>query len=147
MIAICLQQATSPCSSYGGSRSDASTTVGVRSDTNSNHTPNICFPSHYVSIPFPFLVLLVSGGHCILAVAEAPGNFKRLGQTKDDSPGEAFDKVARWMCLQEHHEVPPHLPGGAAIEMLAKRGNPDRQDTLPPDVMMRRYGSIYTSVY
>ena len=69
------------------------------------------------------MVLLVSGGHCILAVAEAPGFFKRLGQTRDDSPGEALDKVAR-MALHKHGGVPSHLPGGAAIELLARLGNP-----------------------
>ena len=49
-----------------------------------------------LSIPFPYLVLLVSGGHCILAVAHSSNQFSRLGQTRDDSPGEAFDKLARW---------------------------------------------------
>ena len=51
---------------------------------------------HSPSIPFPYLVLLVSGGHCILAVAHSSDRFSRLGQTRDDSPGEAFDKLARW---------------------------------------------------
>ena len=51
---------------------------------------------HSPSIPFPYLVLLVSGGHCILAVAHSSDQFSRLGQTRDDSPGEAFDKLARW---------------------------------------------------
>ncbi len=44
-------------------------------------------------IPFPYLVLLVSGGHCILAVVRGPGEFVRLGSSWDDAPGEAFDKV------------------------------------------------------
>lgn len=44
-------------------------------------------------VDFPFLVLLVSGGNCILAVARGVGDFKVLGVTWDDAPGEAFDKV------------------------------------------------------
>ena len=45
------------------------------------------------SVSFPFLVLLASGGHCILAIAEDVDKFYRLGETKDIAPGEAFDKV------------------------------------------------------
>ena len=47
------------------------------------------------SISFPYLVLLVSGGHCILAVAKGVGDFVILGETRDTAPGEAFDKVSR----------------------------------------------------
>ena len=47
-------------------------------------------------MPFPFLVLLVSGGHCILAVARGVGDFLVLGNTTDDAPGEAFDKASRF---------------------------------------------------
>lgn len=46
-------------------------------------TARLLFP-----ISFPMLVLLVSGGHCILAVAQGPGQFYRLGESHDDSPGE-----------------------------------------------------------
>ena len=84
-----------------------------------------CIHTHTCSIPFPYLVLLVSGGHCILAVAHGPGRFSRLGQTGDDSPGEAFDKVARWLCLDRHPDV-SGLSGGAAIEATAGRGDPER---------------------
>lgn len=44
-------------------------------------------------IQFPYLVLLVSGGHCLMAVAKSIDNFELLGSTIDDAPGEAFDKV------------------------------------------------------
>lgn len=44
-------------------------------------------------IEFPYLVLLASGGHCILAVVNGPCEFYRLGYTLDDAPGEVFDKV------------------------------------------------------
>ena len=53
------------------------------------------------------------------------GQFSRLGQTGDDSPGEAFDKVFRWLRLDTHPEV-AGLAGGAAIEKLAERGDPNR---------------------
>lgn len=74
-------------------------------------------------ISFPFLVLLVSGGHCILLVCEAFGKFFRLGQTLDDSPGEALDKVSRMLRLHLH-PLGLGLPGGAAIENISKYGDP-----------------------
>ena len=46
-------------------------------------------------LAFPYLMLLVSGGHCQLLIAEGPEDFTRLGGTIDDAPGEAFDKTAR----------------------------------------------------
>lgn len=108
--------------------------------TKNPHTASSQFLYKLCSIPFPFLVLLISGGHCILGVAEAPGRFSRLGQTRDDSPGEALDKVARWMALHKHSRVPGHLPGGAAIELLARRGNPSEQlkQDLFLDIMTKR---------
>ena len=72
-------------------------------------------------MPFPYLVLLVSGGHCILALVRGVGSFDRLGETGDDAPGEALDKLAKWMRLDLHPEVGA-LPGGAAIEQLARQG-------------------------
>lgn len=51
-------------------------------------TARMCQP-----IDFPFLVLLISGGHCLLAIAQAVDKFLLLGQSLDDAPGEAFDKV------------------------------------------------------
>jgi hypothetical protein len=47
----------------------------------------------FIQVDFPFLVLLISGGHCLLAVAQAVDKFMLLGQSLDDAPGEAFDKV------------------------------------------------------
>ncbi|XP_065843034.1 tRNA N6-adenosine threonylcarbamoyltransferase, mitochondrial-like [Oscarella lobularis] len=75
-------------------------------------------------IQFPFLVLLVSGGHTLLAIAHSVNEFSRLGSTLDDAVGEAFDKVSRMLRLHCHSEV-GHLAGGPAIEELAKRGNAD----------------------
>ncbi len=64
--------------------------------------------------PYPQLALLVSGGHCILARATAPGLYERLGHTRDDSVGEAYDKVARMLGLG--------YPGGPPLDRLAAKG-------------------------
>ncbi len=66
----------------------------------------------------PFLALVVSGGHTELFVVEDLGRYRRLGRTRDDAAGEAFDKVAKLMGLG--------YPGGKAIEELARRGNRKR---------------------
>lgn len=68
--------------------------------------------------PYPFLLLLVSGGHCQLLAVEGIGAYRRLGATMDDAAGEAFDKIAKAMGLG--------YPGGPALERLAATGDPDR---------------------
>ncbi len=65
---------------------------------------------------FPFIGLVVSGGHTSLFRVDGFGKFKRLGQTRDDAAGEAFDKVAKLLGLG--------YPGGPIIDELAKTGNP-----------------------
>lgn len=67
---------------------------------------------------FPFLALLVSGGHTLLVDVEAAGNYKILGQSVDDAAGEAFDKTAKLLGLG--------YPGGPAIASVAVNGNADR---------------------
>jgi N6-L-threonylcarbamoyladenine synthase len=67
---------------------------------------------------FPYLLLLVSGGHCQLLRVEGEADFRRLGGTIDDAPGEAFDKVARLLGLPQ--------PGGPAVEAEAAKGDPSR---------------------
>ena len=69
-------------------------------------------------IDFPYLVLLVSGGHCQLLVAKGVGRYRRLGTTLDDALGEAFDKTAKMLGLG--------FPGGPAVEREAERGDADR---------------------
>jgi tRNA N6-adenosine threonylcarbamoyltransferase len=69
-------------------------------------------------VPFPFLLLLVSGGHCQLLVAEDIGRYRRLGTTVDDAAGECFDKGAKLLGLG--------FPGGPAIERAAAKGDPAR---------------------
>ncbi|XP_077978995.1 tRNA N6-adenosine threonylcarbamoyltransferase, mitochondrial-like [Glandiceps talaboti] len=72
-------------------------------------------------VDFPFLVFLVSGGHCILAVMRGLGDCLVLGQTLDTAPGESYDKVARRLQLDKHPEC-IGMSGGQAIEHLAKTG-------------------------
>jgi N6-L-threonylcarbamoyladenine synthase len=69
-------------------------------------------------LPYPFLLLLVSGGHCQLLAVEGIGQAKRLGSTMDDAAGEAFDKIAKTLGLP--------YPGGPALEKLAEGGDPER---------------------
>ena len=69
-------------------------------------------------ISFPYLMLLVSGGHCQFLRVDGPDDFTRLGGTIDDAPGEAFDKVAKLLGLPQ--------PGGPAVEAAAREGNANR---------------------
>ncbi len=69
-------------------------------------------------IPFPYLLLLVSGGHCQFLAVEGPDTFARLGGTIDDAPGEAFDKIAKLLGLPQ--------PGGPAVEAEAAAGDATR---------------------
>ena len=66
-------------------------------------------------VPFPYLMLLVSGGHCQFLIAHSADKFTRLGGTIDDAPGEAFDKTARLLGLPQ--------PGGPSVEKQALTGN------------------------
>jgi N6-L-threonylcarbamoyladenine synthase len=70
------------------------------------------------SLTFPYLLLLVSGGHCQLLGVEGVGRYRRLATTIDDAVGEAFDKTAKVLGLG--------FPGGPAVERAAKAGNPQR---------------------
>lgn len=69
-------------------------------------------------VDFPFLLLLVSGGHCQILSVEGVGQYKKLGSTIDDALGEAFDKVAKMLGLE--------YPGGPKVERLAKQGDKKR---------------------
>ncbi len=66
-------------------------------------------------IDFPYLLLLLSGGHSQILITEGVGKYVKLGETKDDAIGETFDKIAQALDLS--------YPGGPAIEYLAKKGN------------------------
>ncbi|DAZ96203.1 TPA: hypothetical protein N0F65_012393 [Lagenidium giganteum] len=82
---------------------------------------------------FPFLVLLVSGGHCCLVLAKGVGDYELLGSTVDDSVGEAFDKVARMLDLPLDQGV----HGGKLIEDMARLGN-DRAFAFPESMKHRK---------
>ncbi len=69
-------------------------------------------------LEFPYLMLLVSGGHCQFLRVDGPEDFTRLGGTIDDAPGEAFDKTAKLLGLPQ--------PGGPAVEAEARQGDPLR---------------------
>ena len=79
-------------------------------------------------VAFPFLLLLISGGHCQLLAVEGVGRFRLYGTTIDDAVGEAFDKTAKLLNLG--------YPGGPAIEAMAKTGNP-RRFALPRPMLGR----------
>lgn len=76
-------------------------------------------------VSFPFLVLLVSGGHALLATARGVDDFLLLGHTLDEAPGDTLDKVARRLSLRKHPACAT-LSGGQAIELLAKDGDRKR---------------------
>ena len=71
----------------------------------------------YPGIGYPYLALLVSGGHTALYHVKGLGDYRMLGQTRDDAAGEAYDKVAKLLNLP--------YPGGPVIDMLAREGNPE----------------------
>ncbi|MFO7763332.1 MAG: tRNA (adenosine(37)-N6)-threonylcarbamoyltransferase complex transferase subunit TsaD [Wenzhouxiangellaceae bacterium] len=73
---------------------------------------------------FPFVALLVSGGHTMLVEVAEPGKYRLLGETLDDAAGEAFDKTARLLGLS--------YPGGPEVAKLAGRGDSDRFDFPRP---------------
>ncbi|XP_056144837.1 tRNA N6-adenosine threonylcarbamoyltransferase, mitochondrial [Lampris incognitus] len=73
-------------------------------------------------VVFPFLVLLISGGHSLLALARGINDFLLLGQSLDEAPGDTLDKVARRLSLKKH-PLCSTLSGGQAIELLAKDGD------------------------
>jgi len=79
-------------------------------------------------LQFPYLLLLISGGHCQLLLVEGVARYKRLGTTLDDAAGEAFDKAAKLLGLG--------YPGGPAIERAAAGGDGARFD-LPRPLMGR----------
>jgi N6-L-threonylcarbamoyladenine synthase len=79
-------------------------------------------------IEFPYLMLLVSGGHCQFLLVESHDTYTRLGGTIDDAPGEAFDKTARILGLPQ--------PGGPAVETAALHGN-ERAFALPRPLLHR----------
>ena len=73
---------------------------------------------------YPYLLLLISGGHSQYLSVEGIGNYNRLGTTIDDALGEAFDKTAKLLGIE--------FPGGPQIEILAEKGDPDKYQLPKP---------------
>ncbi|EIZ86878.1 putative DNA-binding/iron metalloprotein/AP endonuclease [Methylobacterium sp. GXF4] len=81
------------------------------------------------NLPFPYLLLLASGGHTQLVAVRGVGDYVRLGSTVDDAIGEAFDKAAKLLGLG--------YPGGPEVERMAESGDPERF-ALPRPMLGRR---------
>ena len=96
------------------------------------------------SVPFPYLVLICSGAHCILAIVNSVSSYTVLGQSLDDSPGEALDKCARSMRLYLNPDL-AGLSGGAALEKLAERGNP-KNISLMKTVIMSQWCVVMVTI-
>ena len=75
-------------------------------------------------LEYPYLLLLISGGHSQFLNVQGLGKYKRLGTTIDDALGEAFDKTAKLLGIE--------FPGGPQIEILAKKGDPNKYDLPKP---------------
>ena len=76
------------------------------------------------SLNYPYLLLLISGGHSQFLNVQGLEKYKRLGTTIDDALGEAFDKTAKLLGIE--------FPGGPQIEILAKKGDPNKYDLPKP---------------
>ena len=76
------------------------------------------------NLNYPYLLLLISGGHSQFLNVQGLGKYKRLGTTIDDALGEAFDKTAKLLGIE--------FPGGPQIEILAKKGNPNKYNLPKP---------------
>ena len=81
-------------------------------------------PKLHSKIEYPYLLLLISGGHSQYLSVNGLGNYKRLGTTIDDALGEAFDKTAKLLGIE--------FPGGPKLENFAKKGDPNKFDLPKP---------------
>src|SRR3989344_9304107 len=87
---------------------------------------------------FPAIALIVSGGHTILVLMKSFTKWKKLGETRDDAAGEAFDKVARMLDLP--------YPGGPELEKLAKKGNPEAINFPRPMLKDKNYDFSFSGL-
>ena len=81
-------------------------------------------PRLQTNINYPYLLLLISGGHSQFLSVNGLGSYKRLGTTIDDALGEAFDKTAKLLGIE--------FPGGPKLEKFAEKGNPNKYDLPKP---------------
>ncbi len=107
-----------------------------------NHLEGHLFSSFPVEkVEFPFLGLIVSGGHTTIVRVDAPLRYRELGKTRDDAAGEAFDKVAKLLGLG--------YPGGPVIDELSKKGDREKfRFTRPylPDTFDFSFSGLKTAV-
>ncbi len=89
-------------------------------------------------IKFPAISLLVSGGHTILLLMKDLNHYKKLGETRDDAVGEAFDKVGRLLGLP--------YPAGPIIEKFAKKGNPEAVNFPRPMINQKNYDFSFSGL-
>jgi len=87
---------------------------------------------------FPAVALIVSGGHTILLLMKDLTHYKKLGETRDDAAGEAFDKVARLLALP--------YPGGPELEKLAVSGNPNSISFPRPMIYQKNYDFSFSGL-
>jgi len=87
---------------------------------------------------FPAIALIASGGHTILLHMESLVSWKKLGETRDDAVGEAFDKVAKMLGFP--------YPGGPEIERLAKEGDPEAIEFPRPMIHAQNYDFSYSGL-
>ncbi len=87
---------------------------------------------------FPAIALIVSGGHTILLKMDSMTTWKKLGETRDDAVGEAFDKVAKMLGLP--------YPGGPEIQKLAEKGNPGAIEFPRPMIHSKDYSFSYSGL-
>ncbi len=81
-------------------------------------------PKLHTNISYPYLLLLISGGHSQFLSVNGLGNYKRLGTTIDDALGEAFDKTAKLLGIE--------FPGGPKLEKFAEKGDPNKYKLPKP---------------
>ena len=89
-------------------------------------------------LDFPFLTLLVSGGHSLIIDVKGLNNYEILGQSRDDAVGEAFDKVAKLIGLG--------YPGGPEIEKMAKKGDPKKFKFPQPMLHSNNYDFSFSGL-
>jgi N6-L-threonylcarbamoyladenine synthase len=89
-------------------------------------------------VDFPFISLIVSGGHSVILLFEEPGQFRMIGTTRDDAVGEAFDKIAKYLGLG--------YPGGKVIENGAKNGRGDSISFPRPMIDEKNYDFSFSGL-
>ena len=102
------------------------------------HLYSFLLQKKIVNFQFPAIALIVSGGHTILVLMKSFTQWKKLGETRDDAVGEAFDKVARMLNLP--------YPGGPELEKLAKKGNPQAINFPRPMLKDKNYDFSFSGL-